>query len=138
MSNVDVKIYVVTFSVTDVNLPALNQYLFDSADIIAFWNYVPLVYCVKSRLTAAELAIKLSPFFPNGNFFVAEVNRFNMNGVLPKPAWDWFYLHHHEKHRAPAPVKLGNALTGAFGVSPFAPTLGGLAGLLNPPPPRKK
>ncbi len=102
MSNGDVRAYMITFGVSDVNLTALNQYLFDSADIIAFWNYVPLVYCVKSRRLATELALKLRPFFPNGTFMIVEVNPRNMDGLLPKPAWDWFYLNHHDKHRAPA------------------------------------
>ena len=102
MSNGDVKVYIITFGVMDVNMAALNQYLFDSSDIIAFWNYVPLVYCVKSRTTATELAVKLTPFFPHGTFFIAEVNRQNLNGMLPQPAWDWFYLEHHEKHKPPA------------------------------------
>jgi hypothetical protein len=124
MSNGDVKVYIVTFGVTGVNLAALHQYLFDSSEIIAFWNYVPLVYCVKSRATAAELTIKLTPFFPNGTFFVAEINRSNINGILPKPAWDWFYLEHHEKHRPPALIA-GLVPTGVSGAAG-----GGLAGLL--------
>jgi hypothetical protein len=70
MSDPGVKVYIITFGALDVNLAALNQYLFDSLDIIAFWNYVPLVYCVKSRLTANALTLKLRPFFPNGLYFV--------------------------------------------------------------------
>jgi hypothetical protein len=100
----DVKVYVITFAVAGVNLQSLNQYLYDSVDIIAFWNYVPLVYCVKSRLSSGELAIKLTPFFPHGQFFIAEINRSNINGILPTPAWDWFYLDHHEKNHPPAPM----------------------------------
>jgi hypothetical protein len=140
MNNGGVKVYIVTFGVMDVNIAALNQYLFDSSDIIAFWNYVPLVYCVKSRATATDLAVKLTPFFPRGTFFIAEINPGNVNGILPKPAWDWFYLPHHEKHRAPVPPAppfggLGSALTGAFGLAP-AIGIEGLRGLA--PPPAKK
>ena len=102
MSDLTVKVYIMVFGALGVNLASLNQYLFDSADIIAFWNYVPLVYCVKSRLSATELTLKLRPFFPNGLYLIAEVNRSNMDGLLPKPAWEWFYLDHHEKHRPPA------------------------------------
>ncbi len=128
MSNGDVKVYIITFGVMGVNLAALNQYLFDSSDIIAFWNYVPLVYCVKSRATAAVLTVKLAPFFPSGTFFIAEINRYNINGILPKPAWDWFYLDHHEKHRPPAlTAGIGNTLI-SFG-SP-ATSEGGIAGVL--------
>jgi hypothetical protein len=111
MTDPTVRVYIIAFAARDVNLAALNQYVFDSADIIAYWNYVPLVYCVKSRLSATELTLKLQPFFPHGTYLIAEINRDNMNGVLPQPAWEWFYLAHHEKHRAPAlPPANWNAL----------------------------
>ena len=140
MSNSDVKIYIITFGVAEVNLAALNQYLFDSSDIIAFWNYVPLVYCIKSRAMATELAYKLTPFFPNGNFFIAEINPNNTNGILPKPAWDWFYLDHHDKHRPPALTTGLSGLESALGLgSALAPaSFGtGLGRLLNPPQTKK-
>jgi hypothetical protein len=72
----------------DVNLVAFTQYLYDSADIIAYWNYIPLVYCVKSRLNSTELTKKLHSFFPVQGFLVAEVNVNNINGVLPREAWE--------------------------------------------------
>jgi hypothetical protein len=84
-----------------VNVDALTQYLYDSSDIIAFWNYIPLAYCVKSRLTAAELRSKLRPFFGSNGFMVAEINPQNIDGFLPQAAWEWFYLPHHEKQRRP-------------------------------------
>ena len=90
-----------------MNLSAFTQYLYDSVDIVAFWNYIPLVYCVKSHLSATELANKLRSFFPQpvqwplGSFMIAEINVRNLNGVLPKEAWGWFYLPHHEKTRPP-------------------------------------
>lgn len=102
MTDPSVKTYCITFGVIGVNLNALAQYLFDSVDILAFWNYVPLFYCVKSRLSATELTFKMQSFFPNGGFMIAELNPLNMNGVLPEEAWRWFYLEHHEKTRAPA------------------------------------
>lgn len=137
MSNGDVKIYIINFAVSGVNIAALNQYLYDSTDIIAFWNYVPLVYCVKSRATATELTHKLKPFFLDGFYMVAEINRYNMNGVLPRPAWDWFYLEHHEKHRPPA-VTAGSIA--GFGVAPpySSVGLGGIMGLLGGPPSVKR
>jgi hypothetical protein len=141
VSNGDVRVYIITFGVSGVNLAALNQYLYDSADIIAFWNYVPLVYCVKSRATATHLSAKLAPFFPNGTYMVAEINRYNLNGVLPKPAWDWFYLEHHEKHQPPAlTAGLGFAGSGLGIQSPFTSPLGlgGVLGLWGGPPSDKK
>jgi hypothetical protein len=139
MSDPGVKVYIITFGVKDVNLAALNQYLFDSADIIAFWNYVPLVYCVKSRLTATTLTLKLRPFFPQETYFVAEINPKNVDGLLPLAAWEWFYLDHHDKHRAPAlPPANWNALLGqpGGGASPYD-ALRRLAGPLSSPGSKK-
>lgn len=58
----DYKIYVVNFLAANVNLPAFHQYLNDSVEILAYWNYIPAVYCVKSRLDATTLRDKLRPF----------------------------------------------------------------------------
>jgi hypothetical protein len=112
--NGNVKVYCITFGVLDVNLGALQQYLYDSTDIIAFWNYIPLVYCIKTRLLASDLILKLRPFFPHGTFMVAEVNPNNLNGILPQEAWHWFYLNHHEKTHPPA-------LSYAASLFPFLP-----------------
>ena len=101
--------YVINFDVTDVNLWALARYLHDSRDIIAYWNYLPLVYCVKSYLNATELTHKLRPYFPR-TYMVAQINEHNMDGVLPKDAWSWFYMDHHVK-QAELPYSLGDLLS---------------------------
>jgi hypothetical protein len=94
--------YIINFYAENVNLWALTRYLHDSRDIIAYWNYIPLVYCIKSYLPAAELAIKLQPYFPQP-FMIAEINPGNLNGILPEEAWSWFYIEHHEKqHEIPS------------------------------------
>lgn len=110
----DIKVYCITFYAQGVNLASFTQYLYDSTDIIAFWNYIPLVYCVKSRLSATDLTRKLLSFLTpawgvvpmGGHFMVAEINVHNINGILPRDAWDWFYLPHHEKGRAPTSLGL--------------------------------
>ena len=47
--------YIINFYAENVNLWQLTRYLHDSRDIVAYWNYIPLVYCIKSYLSAAEL-----------------------------------------------------------------------------------
>jgi hypothetical protein len=94
------KTYIINFYAGHVNLWQLTRYLHDSRDIVAYWNYIPLVYCIKSYLSAAELAIKLQPYFPQP-FMIAEINEQNINGILPQEAWSWFYMDHHEKHELP-------------------------------------
>jgi hypothetical protein len=119
-----IKTYCITFYAQSVNLLAFTQYLYDSADIVAYWNYIPLVYCVKSRLNSTQLTAKLRSFFPVQGYLVAEINVQNINGVLPKEAWDWFYLDHHEKSRPPS------FPPGLFGFT----ALGTPLGLPTPPP----
>ena len=124
------KTYIINFVAADVNfnLWQLTRYLHDSRDIIAYWNYIPLVYCIKSYLSAEELTIKLRPFFPS-SFMIAEINPHNINGILPKDAWTWFYIEHHQK-QPELPPSLGDL------GSPYP----GLLGQLLPPlpSPRKK
>lgn len=99
----EVKVYIINFFAQNVNLATLHQYLSDSADILGFWNYIPLVYCVKTRLNSHDLSNKLAPFFPSG-FVVAELDIRNLNGRLMSPdAWAWFYQPAHEK-LAPFPL----------------------------------
>jgi hypothetical protein len=90
------KAYIINFYAENVNLWQLTRYLHDSRDIVAYWNYIPLVYCIKSYLSAAELATKLQAYFPQ-QFMIAEINPGNINGILPGEAWTWFYMDHHEK-----------------------------------------
>lgn len=96
------KTYIITTNAQGVNLAAFAQYLYDSADVIAFWNYIPFVYCIKSFSSAAELTQKFLPFFPLGGFLIAEIDRLNIEGRLQQAAWEWFYLDHHHKARPPS------------------------------------
>lgn len=98
-----IRVYSINFWAEDVNIVSFARYLYDSADIIAYWNYIPLVYCVKSKLSSTELAVKLGDFLPPAKFMVSEINILNLNGSLPFAAWEWFYLEHHEKTNPPHP-----------------------------------
>lgn len=94
-----------------VNVPALQRYLVDSFDILAYWNHLPLIYIVKTRLSVSELTAKLMPFFPNKLFLVAEIDTQNVNGFLPAASWEWFRTP-APPYKAPPPKPLlGNLLT---------------------------
>lgn len=73
-----------------VNLPALQQYIFDSADVLSYWNHLPLLYVIKTRADLTYMAEKFQPFFDGKFFIVMEVNPDNVNGFLPMQAWQWF------------------------------------------------
>jgi hypothetical protein len=93
----DHKIYIVNFIATNVNFGAFHQYINDSVEILAYWNYIPGVYCLKSRLDAMTLRDKLRPFLPD-SMMVVEINTANMNGYMSTAeVWEWF--------SAPAPER---------------------------------
>ena len=59
------KTYVINFYYPGAGDPyrevvaPLNRYLTDSVDILGFWNYIPLLYCVKTKLSASALREKI-------------------------------------------------------------------------------
>jgi hypothetical protein len=108
------KTYILVFKQKGVNLAALVQYLHDSVDIAGYWNYIPLVFCVKSHLSADSLQVKLDPFFPSKTYFIGEINYPNVDGMLPESAWEWFKLDHHEKVRPPTLPPPNNPLQLAY------------------------
>jgi hypothetical protein len=93
--------YIINFFAPSVDLWALTQYLHENKEIIAYWNYIPLVFCVKTYLTSTDLTARLQPYFPQP-FMIAEINEGNINGRLPQEAWQWFYTEHHQKQALPS------------------------------------
>src|SRR5262249_20507774 len=59
-------------------------------EILGFWNYIPLVYLVKTNLSVSDLASRVRTHLRGNQCLVAEINLYNVDGWLPKPAWDWF------------------------------------------------
>lgn len=107
-----IKTYVLYGVYHGVNQAALERYIIDSVDILAFWNHLPLMYIVKSRLTAGGLESKFHPFFEGRLFIIAEMKPENVAGWLPQAAWEWF--------RTPAPPSKQPSPTNSL-VSLFAP-----------------
>jgi hypothetical protein len=79
---------------------ALHDFLYTApTPILAYWSYVPLTYCVKSYASSKELSERMRNFFPSTSaYIIAEINNQNIDGLLPKEAWNWFY--------APPPTQL--------------------------------
>jgi hypothetical protein len=123
------KIYIIVFDIAKNQnvLNALHQYIMDSKDFLGYWNYIPFVYAVKTYLSTYNLATKLRSILTT-SFFIAEINPDNINGFLPKAAWEWF-SHSH------AQLSLSDYLAQSGSQNQNA--LGGIAGLLgglgNPP-----
>lgn len=94
-----VRTYLLAFNQFDakINLASLERYLLDSVEILGYWNHLPYIFFVKSRLLATDIAARLNSFFPGSVFMLVEVNANNMNGIMPQPAWQWFYADHSVK-----------------------------------------
>ena len=121
-----IKIYIVTFNSTVYLNSTVQEFIQTDQNILAYWNYLPFIYCIKSMLSAKELGNVLQQIFPQGGFLVAELNAENIDGRMQIDAWPWFY---ENQTRQPMSVasqgNLGRALLGPFGQqSPNGP--GGL------------
>lgn len=85
------RVYIITFLNVDKTFEQVNHYIVTSPLVKAYWNYIPLVYCIKSAETAATLRDHFRHVFSGGNFMIAEINPQNIDGILPGSAWGWFY-----------------------------------------------
>ncbi|MES0091177.1 hypothetical protein [Mesorhizobium sp. M0030] len=107
MTNDDLNVYIVNFQASEapgfangqlslVHIEGFNLYLRNSQEIAAYWNYIPLLYMVKTKLPARELAIRFRPFL-GSRFVVGRIDKQDVDGLLPSAAWDWIYFPHQEK-----------------------------------------
>jgi hypothetical protein len=90
------RIYLLVYDTTknpDV-LTALHRYIMDSKDFVGYWNYMPFVYIVKTYESLPVLREKFRYIFRNGSFMLAEISPNNVDGLLPREAWDWFWHSH--------------------------------------------
>lgn len=95
MNSSNLKVYVLSVNFTtiprmDDAVFKLTQYLNYNSNIVAYWNYIPWTWCIKTRLHSSQLRPELLNLL-NGQFMICEVNPLNVDGVLPQVAWDWFY-----------------------------------------------
>jgi hypothetical protein len=86
----NVKTYMIVFYNPNINIGLLNQYIIHSPYVLSYWNYLPLVYAIKSRSNVNDLRLHFEPLFGLQNFLIAEINTHNVSGRLPPDAWPWF------------------------------------------------
>ena len=85
------KTYIIVFYNPNMNIDLLNRWISHSPYVLTYWNYIPLVYCIKSKASVDELRVHFEPILGLQNFVIAEINPSNMTGRLPPEAWPWFY-----------------------------------------------
>ncbi|MER9170412.1 hypothetical protein NKI12_24125 [Mesorhizobium australicum] len=109
MTDDDLKVYILNFQASEmpgysddhISLEAMERfhlYLRDSYDIAAYWNYIPLLYMVKTTISARELAERFRPFL-GSRFLVGRIDKQDVDGQLPAEAWEWIYYPHQEKSK---------------------------------------
>jgi hypothetical protein len=94
------KTYILSFAGSDLRtINYVEEILLKNRQLfLSYWNYQPYVFCVKSEESAQGLA-EIFQFAPN--FFIAEINVSNINGRLPKAAWEWFTASPYAKPSSP-------------------------------------
>jgi hypothetical protein len=96
--------FLIAFDLLD---PALNYdgavaYIRDCSDFRAWWNHVPGVFIVTTRLRPDEISERLRTFTKDSNLLVVQVDLENSDGRLSQKAWDW--INKRSPAREPARV----------------------------------
>lgn len=90
------KFFLIAFDNTLVPVQTLQFHqniknLFTDGYIKAWWHYLPSVYIIKTSSVESVNNIynKVFSAIPGQNILVIEVTGQNIQGWLPKAAWDW-------------------------------------------------
>ena len=96
------KTYVLTIT-PRADIDEVERLVQTDPRIVAYWNYLPFVFCLKTEISAKELADLFADPAVH-SLFVVEIDPRNMHGRLPRGAWEWFT----------APVEAEEALAPGF------------------------
>lgn len=86
----DKKIYQIGMHPGVADLDAFGRYITDSKHVSRYWNHIPFVFFIETELSSKELAEFLKPFLKH-DYIISEIEKFNLNGLLNRAAWEWFY-----------------------------------------------
>lgn len=78
----------------NANVVAVKDYLKNDEAFTHWWNHVPGVFIVTSRLSATEITDRVRPITGEATFIVIGVKLDETEGWLPQRSWKWI------KHRA--------------------------------------
>ncbi len=87
----DEKTFLISFDLADDRLDtaAIKGFIKNNPDFTAWWNHLPLIYLVQSRLSADDISEQVERHTRGARFLVMEVNPANSNGWLPERSWTW-------------------------------------------------
>ncbi len=83
------RTYVLVLDGGFAELEMLRHYVTSSSDFSAWWNYIPMVFLVESKLTAEAIGERLHELAPEARFLVTEANLAESQGWLPESSWKW-------------------------------------------------
>ena len=72
-----------------VDVLALKDVVKDGDGFSHWWNHIPGVFLVTSRLTADEITERLSPVTGESRVLVMAVRLEDSEGWLPQESWKW-------------------------------------------------
>jgi hypothetical protein len=91
MTTPNVRTYSINFVAHGADIEGLLNFFRFDPRVLGYWNYIPLVYCIKCHASSTEVVTWIGRYFPLGNYMVAEIYPSNINGSLSGDAWNWFY-----------------------------------------------
>lgn len=71
------------------SLDAVHNFIITQTGIDNWWHYLPSAYILKTSIGSERISNNISREFPGLLFFIVKLNLTDVNGVLPKAAWDW-------------------------------------------------
>lgn len=141
------KTYIMTFLGQGIEIWRVNQLIQTSPYVISYWNYLPLVYCLKSKHSVAELRAHFDQVLQYQNFIIAEINPNAVDGRLSGEAWDWFREDPNQQAhsvplspppRPPAPPPSPRPMQPSTQAIPTAEQLGWFGASARTPDPKKR
>jgi hypothetical protein len=83
--------FLIAFDLRDRTLDydAAVKYILDSDDFEAWWNHMPGVFLVITRLRPDEISDRLRAFTKESNLLVVRVDLEDSEGRLSRRAWNW-------------------------------------------------
>lgn len=85
-----VKLLLVTFSLRNTGRDYDSFFVALRGNALQWWHFIEQTAVVATYYDANTFALKLSPHLePSDSLLVVEIQPHQMQGWLPKPAWDW-------------------------------------------------
>ncbi len=83
--------FIVAVDVADdrIDHDGLRSLIRGNPDFTAWWNHIPAVYLIQTRLTVDELSAQVEQHTNKARYFVMKVDPRSSQGWLPDSSWTW-------------------------------------------------